>query len=168
MSDTKRIPCSLYKPQWPNLESLALTSLLFKEETQSETINNLLQAAAGAAMEMPKLQTMEIFNTDRSHMFTFCYDRNVEGMPKITLCSTCDYIPGPEVLNRWDLVGHKHTGHATTIARKTPKRFFYKYHGAVVSILKLQNLILHPVSLCQFIHQFGYDLNDGFTLRFYP
>ncbi|UKZ73250.1 hypothetical protein TrVFT333_000892 [Trichoderma virens FT-333] len=71
ISGKQRIPYSIYKPTWPNLESLVLTSSLLDEGTDSESINNLLRAAAGAALEMPKLQIMEMFNERNSSVFIF-------------------------------------------------------------------------------------------------
>ncbi|KAH6604783.1 hypothetical protein Trco_006490 [Trichoderma cornu-damae] len=163
----EKIPCSIYKPQWPNLESLALTSSLLQKGTEihAKAINHLLQAAAAAAMEMPKLQTMEIFNKGFSDVFVFQYCRSLEGLPTITLSSTWRHVPASDVLKAWDLVAHKHTGREIELTMKGLRTFFFKSHGAVVSILKLRRLILHPVSLCQFVYNHDYDLNDAFTYK---
>jgi hypothetical protein len=49
------IPPSLNQTKWSNLQSLAFTSRLLHPTIERDSINDLLQAAAGAAMEMPKL-----------------------------------------------------------------------------------------------------------------
>ncbi|EHK26485.1 uncharacterized protein TRIVIDRAFT_63786 [Trichoderma virens Gv29-8] len=97
ISGKQRIPYSIYKPTWPNLESLALTSSLLDEGTDSESINNLLRAAAGAALKMPKLQIMEMFNERSSSIFIFQYCRNLAGIPTITPSSTWHHPLEPEV-----------------------------------------------------------------------
>lgn len=106
----------------PNLESLALTSPLFNINSESKTIN-VLQAAAGAAMEMPKSQTMEIYNQDHAQVFIFRYRCSLEGIPTITVSSTWDHSPDSEVLSAWGRVGHKHTRCAVALTRKHLKIF---------------------------------------------
>ncbi|KAL6805996.1 hypothetical protein J3E68DRAFT_442229 [Trichoderma sp. SZMC 28012] len=155
----QRIPPSIYKPTWPNLESIALTSSLLDVAADTKSINNLLRAAAGAALEMPKLQTMEMFSQRAMSVFVFRYCRSLDGMPTITISSSWSHPLEPEVVSAWDRVGHKHenTGHKIAVIRKRLKRFFFRNHGSVVYTLKLQDLILHPVSLCQFISEFGWE-----------
>jgi hypothetical protein len=46
--------------KWPNLTSLALTSRLLAPDESPIEIDNMLRAAAAAAMKMPNLETMEI------------------------------------------------------------------------------------------------------------
>ncbi|KAK0709070.1 hypothetical protein B0T26DRAFT_804870 [Lasiosphaeria miniovina] len=49
--------------KWPNLTSLALTSqLLTPDRHWAAMIDKMLQAAAAAGIEMPRLETMEIWN----------------------------------------------------------------------------------------------------------
>ncbi|KAL6830616.1 hypothetical protein J3E69DRAFT_196824 [Trichoderma sp. SZMC 28015] len=164
----QRIPPSIYKPTWPNLESIALTSSLLDVAADTKSINNLLRAAAGAALEMPKLQTMEMFSQRAMSVFVFQYCRSLDGMPTITISSSWSHPLEPEVVSAWDRVGHKHenTGHKIAVIRKRLKRFFFRNHGSVVYTLKLQDLILHPVSLCQFISEFGWE--DTFAGAFWP
>ncbi|KAJ4864291.1 hypothetical protein T069G_00821 [Trichoderma breve] len=84
----QRIPPSIYKPTWPNLESIALTSSLLDMAADTKSINNLLRAAAGAALEMPKLQTMEMFSQRAMSVFVFQYCRSLDGMPTITISNS--------------------------------------------------------------------------------
>lgn len=167
-SGKQKIPRSIYKPTWPNLESIALTSSLLDVAADSKSINKLLQAAAGAALEMPKLQTMEMFSERIMSVFVFQYCRSLNGMPTITISSSWPHPLESEVVSAWDRVGHKHenTGHKIAVIRKRLKRFFFRNHGSVVYTLKLQELILHPVSLCQFISEFGWE--DTFPGAFWP
>ncbi|KAL7932207.1 hypothetical protein V8C35DRAFT_96961 [Trichoderma chlorosporum] len=163
-----RIPRLIYKPTWPNLESLALTSSLLDVAADSKSINNLLRAAAGAALEMPKLQTMEIFNERFLSVFIFQYCRKLNGMPTITISSSWSHPLEPGVISAWDRVGHRHenTGHKIAVIRKRLKTVFFRNHGSVVYMLRLQDLILHPVSLCQFIAEYGWE--DTFVGGFGP
>ncbi|KAI0857112.1 hypothetical protein F4860DRAFT_518243 [Xylaria cubensis] len=57
--------CTAAGKKWPRLKSLALTSVLLHPRSLNSMIDNLLQAAANAAVEMPSLQIMEIWNHDQ-------------------------------------------------------------------------------------------------------
>lgn len=48
--------------KWLNLTSLVLTSRLLAPDESLTEISDMLQEAAAAAIEMPKLETMEIWN----------------------------------------------------------------------------------------------------------
>ncbi|KAF5022621.1 hypothetical protein F66182_5336 [Fusarium sp. NRRL 66182] len=59
--------------EWPNLISLVLTSRLLTPEEISTKIDALLQAAAVAALRMPRLETMEIWNGQKGLAALFQY-----------------------------------------------------------------------------------------------
>jgi len=48
--------------EWPNLISIVLTSKVLTPDENSINIGAMLQAAAVAALKMPQLETMEIWN----------------------------------------------------------------------------------------------------------
>lgn len=51
--------------KWPNLTWLALTSRLLVPRESSMELDDMLRAAATAAIKMPRLETMEIWNGER-------------------------------------------------------------------------------------------------------
>lgn len=63
---------------WSRLETLALTSQLLRDPTQSESeINELLEAASLAVRRMPRLHTLEIWNGNgNEHACIFRYSYN--------------------------------------------------------------------------------------------
>jgi hypothetical protein len=50
---------------WPNMTSLALTSRLLKPNAIFDEVDNMLRDAAAAAIKMPSLRVMEIWNGRR-------------------------------------------------------------------------------------------------------
>ena len=146
------IPYSIYQPKWPNLQSLAFTSQLLHPTTERDSINDLLQAAAGAAMEMPKLQTMEIWNGESGLACIFLYRRaGAERCPTSTLSSTWGHSLDSRVLKAWDDMVNRHSTCKVLVlvrARALAGEDF-KSHGSVVGVLELRRLVLHQVSSCQ-------------------
>ncbi|KAK3394510.1 hypothetical protein B0H63DRAFT_48274 [Podospora didyma] len=59
--------------EWPNLNSLALTSQLLTPGESQVDINDMLIAAAAATMRMPKLRTMKIWNGQEGLAILFQY-----------------------------------------------------------------------------------------------
>lgn len=136
--------------KWPNLQSLAFTSQLLHPTTERDRINDLLQAAAGAAMEMPKLQTMEIWNGESGLACVFLYRRTgAESCPTITMSSTWGHSLDSRVLQAWDDVANKHSTGQILVETRALAGESFKSHGSVVGVLELRRLVLHQVSLCQ-------------------
>ncbi len=61
---------------WPHLTSLTLTSQLLSAQEDLIEINDMLEAAAWTALEMPKLKTMEIWNGRVGSAALFRYHRS--------------------------------------------------------------------------------------------
>ncbi|KAI1378528.1 hypothetical protein F4677DRAFT_453291 [Hypoxylon crocopeplum] len=111
---------------WSKLTSLSLTSLLLKATADTSAINSMLAEAGVAALEMPKLQTMEIWN----------------GMKRMLL--------KPEVLDNWDRVSQLHTKRSLSVQatrRLDPSEV--KSHAAAIRKLGINEHVIHPVSLEQ-------------------
>lgn len=92
----QRVPQSIYKPTWPNSGLLALTSSLLDADADTKSINNLLRVAAGAALETPKLQTMEMFCERFMSVFIFQYRRSLNAVPTITISSSWSHPLEPD------------------------------------------------------------------------
>ncbi|KAL2066345.1 hypothetical protein VTL71DRAFT_2416 [Oculimacula yallundae] len=113
---------------WPNLTSLALTSrLLAPQDARHTELDNMLQSAAAAAMKMPNLETMEIWNGERGFAMLFRYQR----------------------IQAWDAVALRHSGQGHIVVKElldTGVRVMS--HGDAIDHLKLSQVI-RPVSLRQ-------------------
>jgi hypothetical protein len=59
--------------KWPNLTWLALTSRLLVPQERPTELDDMLRAAAAAAMKMPNLETMEIWNGEKGLAMLFKY-----------------------------------------------------------------------------------------------
>ncbi|TGO72829.1 hypothetical protein BELL_0414g00010 [Botrytis elliptica] len=70
---------------WPNLTWLALTSRLLVPRERSAELDDMLQAAAAAAMNMPNLETMEKWNGEKGLAMLFRYQRNKRGQPAVII-----------------------------------------------------------------------------------
>ncbi|KAI3340418.1 hypothetical protein F4824DRAFT_453295 [Ustulina deusta] len=83
--------------KWPALKSLALTSVLLHPDSPRRTITDLLQAAAAnAAIQMPSLRLVEIWNYDKDLDFVYIFQyRRVgdNGYPIITISNTWGVAP---------------------------------------------------------------------------
>lgn len=96
--------------EWPNLTSLALTSGLLAPEKSSEAINNMIRAAADAAMMMPELETMEIWNGRKRLAALFKYQSIKRGgrTAVITWRGTWELPLQPDLIQAWEAVIRRH------------------------------------------------------------
>ncbi|GFP59993.1 peroxisomal long-chain fatty acid import protein 2 [Trichoderma asperellum] len=97
-----------YKPEWiwRDLRSLTLTSYLLDPKRKVDEINGMLQAAGVAALAMPMLQTLEIWNGGVGHAAVFAYHAE-RGEAAISWTSTWDLVFNPYIVDVWRKVGYK-------------------------------------------------------------
>ncbi|KAI1129425.1 hypothetical protein F5Y10DRAFT_290968 [Nemania abortiva] len=120
--------------RWLGLKSLALTSSLLHPGLPKITIDGLLQAAANAAIEMPSLRVMEIWNYDKdSNVVCIFQYRRVgnNGCPTIYLSNTWGYRLPLGVVNSWSIVSTMQAGRDVRVSEQN---------------LDLEGLFLHPLS----------------------
>lgn len=150
VEEIEGIPEFLYKPTWPNLKTLALTFNMRRPGRLK--ISYLLRAAAGAAIRMPKLQTMELWGFRLGLAYIFLYRRaGANGHPSIVVRTTCtDYLGiKPWALEAWEEVADKHTGDKLQSEVQILQADHFKTRDSIVEHLELRHLVLHQVSLCQ-------------------
>ncbi|KAL2832168.1 hypothetical protein BDW59DRAFT_157626 [Aspergillus cavernicola] len=137
--------------KWPSLTSLALTSRLLAPDESPTEIDNMLQTAAAAAMKMPNLETMEIWNGREGLAMLFRYQLTRGGRPAvITWRGTWEFTLRPPVAQAWEAVALKHHGHGSVIVRELlDAGAVVKSHGDAIHHLKLLNPVIRPVSLQQ-------------------
>lgn len=141
---------------FPNLESVALTSQ-HHLRPMATSLNDLLHRAAAAAMKMPRLQIMELWNCGDGHAAVFRYEATgtaESSAARVTWrCSWDHYSTShiqARVIEAWREVASTHTGRrlAPLVIDPLP-RGSYAHCGEVLHHLKLRKSILDPTSYMQ-------------------
>ncbi|OAQ98535.1 hypothetical protein LLEC1_02772 [Akanthomyces lecanii] len=128
--------------KWDKLTSLALTSRVLTNDAGPSDINNLLRAAAAAALKMPRLDTMELWNGRRGVAMLFRYQRAHDGRPAtITVRGTSELALGTTVTHAWDAV-------LTNTAMERSSS-----HGDAILQLGLLTEVVRVVSLRQILSE---------------
>lgn len=145
------IPRSVYQPQWKWLQTLALTSR-FRDRF------DLFEAAAFAALRMPELQVMEIWDgmgLDLIEFFRYARHKNRrDEPPTITWLSDLQIAPEQRVITAWNRVARMHTSTDQGIRVLIPEfpdndeKPTYPY--GTISYLELREKIVHQLSLREF------------------
>jgi hypothetical protein len=96
-------------PMWPNLRTLTLTAFAFRKQHRAADVNRVLGAAAQAALRMPKLRTLEIYNIKKGRVDgVFRYTTSDEAST-IRWESPWPFKPSDKVRNTWSQVAKKYT-----------------------------------------------------------
>lgn len=117
-------------------------------------IDGLLQAAANAAVEMPNLRVMEIWNHDK-HSKVVCifqYRRvGNNGSPTVYLSNTWGYGLPAGVVSSWNKVATTQEGCDVRVSEQhlDLEGLGSKSCGSIIEHLELRRLVLQPVSRCQ-------------------
>ncbi|GKU21784.1 unnamed protein product [Fusarium langsethiae] len=128
---------------WDMLTSLALTSSTLTNDANPVDINNMLQSAAAAALKMPSLDTIEIWNGRRGLAMVFRYERARDRQPAIiTIRGTWEFELAPVVRRAWDAVAHEESFIDLDKIRS---------HGDMIRELGLSAEVVRPVSLQQIL-----------------
>ncbi|RJE24170.1 hypothetical protein PHISCL_03489 [Aspergillus sclerotialis] len=124
--------------KWSRLVSLTLTSRLLTPHESTIEVDNMLREAASAAIKMPKLEILEIWNRQ-------------EGLAPavITWRGTWEFVLQPAVVQAWEAVAFKRGGNGSTIVKELLDSTIIKSHGDATHHLRLLNPVIRPVSLRQ-------------------
>lgn len=130
------------------LTSLALTSSTLTNDANPVDINNMLQSAAAAALKMPSLDTIEIWNGRRGLAMVFRYERARDWQPAIiTIRGTWEFELAPAVRRAWDAVAHEEV----VVQRSLIDLDKIRSHGDAIRELGLSAEVVRPVSLQQIL-----------------
>ncbi|KAM0449493.1 hypothetical protein ACHAO4_007511 [Trichoderma viride] len=137
--------------EWPNLTSLAITSKLLTPDESLMKIEAMLQAAATAAIRMPKLETMEIWNGRRGLAALFKYQASRSTQyATITWRGTWDFTMEPSTIQAWEaVIHHQYSGWRLNLVQERLNEADVKSHGDAIHYLKLSDQVVQPVSLQQ-------------------
>lgn len=147
---------SLFRPvsKWPRLSSLALTSKHFTPDGDPAEIGAVLQAAAVAAMNMPQLEIMEIWNGRKGLAALFKYETSRKyRQATITWRGTWRLIMEQSVIQAWEAVLQQWGGWRLNIVQETLDEAVIKSHGDAIHYLELSNEVIRPISLQQIRHE---------------
>ncbi|KAK4187933.1 hypothetical protein QBC35DRAFT_550905 [Podospora australis] len=148
------------EPSWerPNLTSLVLTSKVLRPKKDPGQIGAMLHAAAAAAMRMPRLETMEIWNGRKDLAAVFQYQtlpqRNAR-RATVTWRATWEFTMEPSLIpvtiRAWEAVVHRRydDNWSLGVVNEWLDLAAIKSHGDAIPSLKLSGQVIRPVSLQQ-------------------
>jgi len=138
---------------WDKLTALTLTSnLLPLCNPQPFAINQMLVNAGTAALRMPQLRKMVIWNGMKRNACAFRYQVTANSTT-LGWCGTWDLELDVDVLNVWREATLRHTRHELSVltSRSLDKQDIGS-HAAAIRELNL-NEVIHPVSLEQILRE---------------
>lgn len=140
---------------WDKLTSLTLTSNVLTEDADPLHVNKLLQNAAAAALRMPRLRIMELWNGRKGVAMLFRYQRaRKDGQPAIiTIRGTSELVLGTGVVEAWEMVAYQHSYSNVVIQTSSIDPSRIKSHGDAICQLGLRTEVTRPVSLRQIINE---------------
>ena len=133
---------------WNHLQSLALTSRLLTHRANHGEISDLLQDAGTAALYMPRLRIMALWNGGKEEACVFIYCKGCDN-PSITWRGTWDVELEPRVIQAWEKVASKYTSGELRFERQPLYCGIVSSHGDTIHQLDLPHGVLDPVSLWQ-------------------
>lgn len=135
--------------RWDKLTWLVLTSNLLLPEESPADIGAMLQAAAAAALRMPKLLSMDIWNGRKRLAAAFQYRVFEESRHStITFKGTWDVDIQEPVMDSWDAVALHH-GRTLDFYEEWLDEREIKSHADAIHQLGLANQVIQGVSLQQ-------------------
>lgn len=136
--------------EWPDLSSIVLTSNLLTPDQDPTKIEVMLQAAAAAAIKMPRLETMEIWNGRQGLAALFKYqvfhDREEA---TITWRGTWQLSMEPSSIQAWEAVIDQYDDCRLNWVQEHLDEAAIKSHGDAIHHLMLSGPVIRPISLQQ-------------------
>ncbi|KAI1368514.1 hypothetical protein F5Y08DRAFT_326046 [Xylaria arbuscula] len=126
--------------EWPNLTSLVITSKLLAPNENPVKIGSMLQTAAAAAMKMPQLETMEIWNGRKGLAALFKYHafRNTQ-QARITWRGTWELTIEPSTMKAWEAVVNQRGGWRLDLVQERLDKAAIQSHSDAIYYLMLSN-----------------------------
>ncbi|KAM7207900.1 hypothetical protein V8F20_001694 [Naviculisporaceae sp. PSN 640] len=138
--------------EWPNLTSLVLTSKVLRHDEDPVQIEAILHAAAAAAMRMPRLETMQIWNGRKGLAAVFQYQTSRDArQATVTWRATWELTMEPLLIRAWEAVVHYRydDSWSLSVVQERLDTATIKSHGDAIPCLKLSGQVIRPVSLQQ-------------------
>ncbi|OHW91666.1 hypothetical protein CSPAE12_09648 [Colletotrichum incanum] len=148
--------------KWEDLTSLALTSRVLTDNADVADINDMLRDAAAAALKMPKLETLEMWNGREGIAMLFRYQKARDGQPAlITVLERFELALGSTVTQAWDAVALRHRHGKVVVQSSTIDPGIIRCHGDAICQPGLSTEVIRPVSLRQILNE--HELRAGLT-----
>ncbi|KAF3806568.1 hypothetical protein GCG54_00008083 [Colletotrichum gloeosporioides] len=148
--------------EWRNLTRLALTARALTGDADFEGINSILRNAAGAALRMPKLETMELWNGRQGVAMLFRYQKARDGQSAfITVRGTLELPLGSTVTEALEAVALRHHHGKVVVQSSLIDPTLIRCHGDAIRQLGLSVEVIRPVSLQQIIEE--HQIREGLT-----
>lgn len=109
----------------------------------------MLREAASAAMKMPNLETVEIWNGRKELAMLFRYQLNMGEPAALITRGSWEFVLPPSVVQAWEAVALKRGGYGSVIVKEVLDGTVIKSHGDAIHALKLLSPVIRPVSLRQ-------------------
>lgn len=140
--------------QWQRLTSLTLTSRHLVPDASDADVNEMLLDAATAALSMPKLVTMEIWNglEGLAALFRYQADRKMRSA-EVTLRGTFEMDLSGPVAQAWEKVAIEHGLDRVSFSRVKIDGEVIGFHGDAIGHLGLINQVMRPDSLRQIVRE---------------
>ena len=148
---------------WDKLTSLALTSRVLDKDADTMDINSMLRDAATAALNMPRLNTMGLWNGRRGLAMLFRYQRSQDGqLAIITGRGTSELAIGIEATTAWGIVAHRHRHGKVIVQTSSIDPDAIRCHADAIRQLGLSTKVARPISLWQMHNEYTYPLAEGY------
>ncbi|KAF6805133.1 PRANC domain protein [Colletotrichum sojae] len=141
-------------PAWerPNLTSLVLTSKLLTPDGDPVETGVMLRAAAAAAVKMPRLETMEIWNGRKGLAALFRYQALHDKREAVVVWrGTWMLAMEPSTIQAWGAVMQQYDGWRLGLVEELVDRSAVKSHGDSIRFLELSGQVIRPISLQQIL-----------------
>jgi hypothetical protein len=136
---------------WPNLRHLFLTSQLLAPDQDKTRVTDMLRAAARAAVYMPKLETLQIWNGRKNLAALFKYEPAKEQgqTSSITWRGTWDFPLQASDIQAWQSPASEPSQHGMRVIYEIIGGDQVRCHGDAMLLLELPELVIRHVSLRQ-------------------
>lgn len=137
--------------RWPNLRHLFLTSQLLAPDQDETRVTDMLRAAAKAAIYMPRLETLQIWNGRKNLAALFKYEAATEGPSStITWRGTWEFPLHASVIQAWQSLASKLSQYGMTrVIYENIDSDQVRCHGDAMALLELPEMVIRRVSLRQ-------------------
>ncbi|PTB67876.1 hypothetical protein BBK36DRAFT_1194095 [Trichoderma citrinoviride] len=141
--------------RWPNLRHLFLTSQLLAPDQDEARITSMLRAAARAAVYMPKLETLQIWNGRRHLAALFKYEAATEQgqASTITWRGTWEFLLPAPVIQAWQSLASEPSPLGLRVIYESIGGDEVRCHGDAMLLLELPELVIRRVSLRQILNE---------------
>lgn len=137
--------------RWPHLRHLFLTSQLLAPDQDETRVTNMLRAAARAAVYMPNLETLQIWNGRKNLAALFKYEAATEQgqTSTITWRGTWEFLLQASVIQAWQSLASESSQHGMRVVYESIGADQVRCHGDAMLFLELPEVVIRNVSLRQ-------------------